>query len=52
MKEINEFRILHTLSKAGIYVGKYYMTDGLFNMNELIVIPTINKKSFFYCSCA
>ena len=35
-----------TLSKAGMYVGKGYMTDGLFKMNVMTVIPTINKKNF------
>ena len=35
-----------TLSKAGMYVGKCYMTDGLFKMNVMTVIPTINKKNF------
>ena len=35
-----------TLSKAEMYVEKGYMTDGLFKMNVMIVIPTINKKNF------
>ena len=35
-----------TLSIAKMYVGKYYITDGLFKMNVMIAIPTINKKNF------
>ncbi|KAL6982051.1 hypothetical protein U1Q18_052698 [Sarracenia purpurea var. burkii] len=32
-----------TLTKAGLYVGKGYMTDGLFKMNVMTVIPKANK---------
>ncbi|KAH7864181.1 hypothetical protein Vadar_026696 [Vaccinium darrowii] len=31
--------------KAGSYVGKGYMADGLFKMNVMTVIPTINKTN-------
>ncbi|KAH7844842.1 hypothetical protein Vadar_032277 [Vaccinium darrowii] len=33
------------LTKAGSYVGKGYMADGLFKMNVMTVIPTINKTN-------
>ena len=33
------------LTKAGMYVGKGYMSDGLFKLNVMTVIPKINKMS-------
>ena len=38
------------LTKDGMYVGRGYMTDGLFKLNVLTVVPTIasnNKNSSF-----
>ena len=35
-----------TLFKAGMYVGKYYMTDDHLKINVIIVIFIINKKKF------
>ena len=34
------------LNKTGMYVRQVYMTDGLFKMNVIILIPTINEKKF------
>lgn len=35
------------LTKSGMYVGKGYISNGLFILNVMIVIPNINKVSSF-----
>ena len=46
----NGFRLVFesdkfVLTKNGMYVGKGYMSDGLFKMNVMTVVPSvINKK--------
>ena len=33
------------LIKSGIYVGKGYMSDGLFKMNVMTIVPNFNNKN-------
>ena len=33
------------LTKSGIYVGKGYMSDGLFKMNVMIIVSNFNSKN-------
>ena len=46
----HDFRIVFesdkvVLTKAGMYVGKGYMSDGLFKLNVMTIIPRIKKMS-------
>ena len=33
------------LTKAGMYVGKGYLTDGLFKLNVMTIVPKMNKNA-------
>ena len=34
-----------------MYVGKYYMSDGLFKMNEMTILPPVINKILLLLTC-
>ncbi|XP_028073587.1 uncharacterized protein LOC114275897, partial [Camellia sinensis] len=43
--EVTEMNLVAVVSEDSVYVGKGYLCDGLFKMNVLTVIPSINKNT-------
>ena len=37
------------LTKSGMYVRKGYVTEGLFKLNVMTVVPKINKVKKIFC---